>query len=118
MNNRTAGHTAGPWHVEGCEECPERGRIYIHARGWLDPNELIGEAVKTDRDVNDETVAEAEANARLMAAAPDLLAALRAASEIVNDRAAGGRSIVHFSVAIKAKKMIDDALCLAKHGAP
>lgn len=61
--------TKGPWHVEECEQCPERGRIYVHARGWLDPKELIAEACRTDRDVDNGDVAEAEANARLIAEA-------------------------------------------------
>lgn len=61
--------TKGPWHVEECQQCPERGRIYVHARGWLDPKELIAEACRTDRDVDNGDVAEAEANARLIAEA-------------------------------------------------
>jgi len=67
--------TSGPWHVEGLEvlhEQPARHR-------W--EHESIAEVAEhydEHRQHSAETVAQAIANAQLMAAAPDLYAALKA----------------------------------------
>lgn len=67
-----AQHTPGPWETIVDEQVPERGRIYIVARGRYEPQELIGEASKTDADVEDGDLTNTEANARLIAASPTL----------------------------------------------
>ncbi|MGH6629132.1 MAG: hypothetical protein ACREB3_05330 [Burkholderiales bacterium] len=73
----TAKHSPGPYRVDKDEQVPERGAIYIHARGRYDADEVIGEAYKTDADVEDGTLEQTEANARLFGASPRLLEALK-----------------------------------------
>jgi hypothetical protein len=73
MANETkqAAHTPGPWSVHDREHCGARidgpnGRGVAHAT-QRDPHPVLGQGI---------TQAEAEANARLIAAAPLLLEAL------------------------------------------
>lgn len=62
-------HTKGPWHVrEGMERAPQR--VFDSDGG------LVAEAHSL-RETVSERLTEAQANARLIAAAPDLLEALR-----------------------------------------
>lgn len=86
MSKRIA-HTPGPWVAKVDPLVPERGAIYIHAKGLYDPDETIGEAYKMDADVDRGGNAESEANARLMAAAPILEAALRKIETICTESA-------------------------------
>jgi hypothetical protein len=67
-----AGHTPGPWTAQASQW---RGTLCVMApTGWV-----CGELFNAD----DITFAEANANARLIAAAPDLLDALQMAKHIV-----------------------------------
>jgi hypothetical protein len=71
-------HTEGPWRVSGrCYELGE-GLAGVSGPGW---NELAGVVVEVNGYLNDEGIA----NARLIAAAPDLLEALQELCEIVED---------------------------------
>lgn len=122
MKNAEA--TPRPWHVEECEQCPERGQIYIHTKGWLDPNELIAETVKTDRDVDRGDVADAEANAELIVRAVNahdaLVATLELVRGIISDAALTGFNWRYGDWADRlfaSQRDTHAALLLAKHGA-
>ena len=68
-DSKTANHTPGPWVVEACGACIQVAQSPDHpaiAEMWLRGNR--------DQEL---------ANARLIAAAPDLLAALQELAEIV-----------------------------------
>lgn len=80
-----ATHTPGPWTLEICEKS---ARAHIHGKrgdGNVRASDGLGlictikcaTRETEDRAVFPEIDAEAEANARLMATAPDMLAALR-----------------------------------------
>jgi hypothetical protein len=68
------GHTPGPWRVEGPDDEPY-GQIGVFAA-----HHLVCELWQDDAPVRDYNEAQ-WANARLIAAAPELLAALRAVVE-------------------------------------
>lgn len=61
----TTKHTPGPWHVG----VGQAGVIVYNAKGWAIANAVVYHG-EHDRE-------ECKANARLIAAAPDMLAALR-----------------------------------------
>ena len=63
-------HTPGPWAALVDEQVPERGACYIHAAGQYG-DEVIAEAYRVDADEGG--IEQREANARLIAAAPELL---------------------------------------------
>lgn len=69
----TASHTPGPWEIRSCHET--RGSVNGVTRSVRLPNraEIIVSFLVDPTPAQDE---EARANARLVAAAPDLLAAL------------------------------------------
>ena len=82
-----AKHTPGPWTAEERDE-----RILI----WSDGSHDYLAALSLDADGADEEVADAyaderQANARLIAAAPDLLAACEAALRVCNLSGTGER---------------------------
>lgn len=63
-------HSPGPWHVDGRQiKCVDHGRYYRIATGY---NPMF-------------TAAANEANARLMATAPELLEGLQAVLQILRD---------------------------------
>ena len=65
-------HTAGPWL---CDRVSKKGhRQYISAAGWGELAEVVVRMQGSERNSP-----EGEANARLIAAAPELLAALESA---------------------------------------
>lgn len=68
MNTTKNGHTPGPWHVT-----PIGSERYVEANG----PELICDMQRNDCE-NPEQVARCDANARLISAAPELLAACKA----------------------------------------
>lgn len=61
-------HTKGPWEIKTVNNTRVQGARHIFAAGW--PGKLICEGAYGA------TLEESDANARLIAAAPDLLAAL------------------------------------------
>lgn len=69
-------HTPGPWNSEPCPDMREM--LIIDSERWV-----VG---RVRRILSDITIAEAEANARLMAAAPDLLDALESILAVTNLR--------------------------------
>jgi hypothetical protein len=83
MNKATQKHTPGPWHTETFKGTPGSG----HGRGLFDAVHSSALATiharascyhgATHEDTNDDI---ADANARLIESAPDLLAALEACS--------------------------------------
>jgi hypothetical protein len=76
-------HTPGPWNLW----CSERGEFYVSASGQ--------EFVICSRNPVDYRGAESVANAHLIAAAPDLLAALRDAAETIDSLDKQGGTLVH-----------------------
>lgn len=73
-------HTPGPWHIESWHyKQPERTVLTVQTHA-----DAVAQAC--DLWPPDECAREAEANARLIAAAPDLLAALDVACEFLEDR--------------------------------
>jgi hypothetical protein len=71
-------HTPGPWKADSCRQVPERGAIYVEGPGGWDTDPIASTYETDDRDTN-------EANARLIAAAPCLLAASRDAVQAISD---------------------------------
>jgi hypothetical protein len=69
-------HTPGPWTIS--RDTGSKGERYI----WMDGDYFGGHAIAT---VHDKVPESAEANARLLAAAPDLLAALQAILETLDN---------------------------------
>jgi hypothetical protein len=71
-----AKHTPGPWTAVEDELVPERGCIYVEAKDTFGSSDMetIAEAYK----LNSFDTEQQEANARLIAAAPTMLEALRA----------------------------------------
>jgi hypothetical protein len=86
------GHTPGPWELQGIEwGGDERGEAFIFG---ADLGGLVGAALPwpTERDSGD--FSRVRANGRLMAAAPDLLAALK---DVVSMILSGGPSVASMS---------------------
>lgn len=72
----TTKHTPGPWHVFGAQSvlvALDKDRI-VNCRGFHSPSPV--------------TIAESQANARLIAAAPAMLAALELAKAVMAERLA------------------------------
>jgi hypothetical protein len=83
----TTTHTPGPWEVK--QGADERDFIVADQTGntVCEPNaELFNEWPELDPNVHHISVAEAQANARLIAAAPDLLESLKEALSIIGNR--------------------------------
>jgi hypothetical protein len=75
METKTAQHTPGPWHLN--EKLSRHNTALIYG-----PDDyLIADAGRIQKRSENET----KANAALIAAAPDLLAALKLANEVMND---------------------------------
>jgi hypothetical protein len=71
-----AKHTPGPWRAVADEQVPERGAVYVEGpEGWAD------HAI-CDCEYSQEGVERDEANARLIAAAPDMLKVLHAIANV------------------------------------
>jgi hypothetical protein len=69
--------TPGPWKAEIDEQVPERGAVYVEGpQGWL--NQAVADCGFNDVETD-------EANARLIAAAPELLAALQMVMSLYGD---------------------------------
>jgi hypothetical protein len=76
-----SGHTPGPWKIGGQSGNPGEGEE-ISADGRL----IAWTAATYDEDEDEDVVTEEDrANAKLIAAAPDLLAALRYAVTVMQD---------------------------------
>lgn len=71
-------HTPGPWVISDAQIAPGGivGRYIAHKDGGMIAEALLNCRVTRDADM--------EANARLIAAAPDLLAALRIAADFMS----------------------------------
>jgi hypothetical protein len=90
----SSAHTAGPWKMSGSTTAVYRAVQNGNWAGHSDLNEPIAWLTDTGRNAK-----ETEANARLIAAAPELLAALRELVEV-------GRTVlspVHDSGAVKGR---------------
>ncbi len=76
----TTAHTPGPWHVaeghEHSEDCP--------LNVWSSDGRIVAAIVGQGLNLLDAPTAEGAANARLIAAAPRLLAALAVAEEFMS----------------------------------
>ncbi len=70
---RTTQHTPGPWKVQGPYEVEEQGVAILNGEVGIDEYMLAWATNATNR----ETLETTEADARLIASAPDLLAALQ-----------------------------------------
>ncbi len=89
MSNETK-FTPGPWHIDGQQtrgNCPLHENHGIYIRFLPDQGYAVCEVFRYDRDdagdgIND---AHARANAALIAAAPELYAALEAMLEVCGD---------------------------------
>lgn len=100
----TSTHTPGPWLVDR----QEPGELWIAGAGRTHPVCMVtGAGFVTERD---------EADARLIAAAPDMLAALALALPIIGDRAAGGRMLTPHQYAADAFQKINAAIARATGG--
>jgi len=77
MIQRVVQHTPGPWFYEISDNC--ESEFTIHS-----DYSQIGMIERWNGDDDQEVMAEAEANARLVAAAPDLLEALEQAVQALN----------------------------------
>jgi len=66
------GHTPGPWKVVD--------RLYV----WTDDDVGCEVAKVCDENLDDDMVVQADADARLIAAAPELLSQLKMASEFIS----------------------------------
>lgn len=84
----SAAFTPGPWLVERSDDGHDIRMASAIACGWDHESHHLIEyhhGVEADQDDGGEQFAEAEANARLIAAAPDLLEALIEAEDILDD---------------------------------
>lgn len=97
----TAKHTPGPWRAELTGSSPVK---------IIADNDIVGYAVYGPlQDVDTEHqggVPTAEANARLIAAAPDLLAALKAATHALETATADGKPLFNCVAASRARELI------------
>lgn len=76
MPQRVEGHTPGPWAANGCRTNRSRGHDVIMVGSVTHPGNWIAEAWEPLPVGNDDDrIAIQHANARLIASAPDLLAA-------------------------------------------
>lgn len=96
MNNQTQ-HTPGPWSFEVKEE----GEYQYAPRIVLSPR-LQWDGVAYKIDGQQDRRAEAIANARLIAAAPELLAALSAAYDALTDERADAAYKAEAAKALRA----------------
>lgn len=76
MNTKKAKHTPGPWAADDLED----GGVFVFEKGG---GNLTIADLNADRSFGFEQI---QANARLIAAAPELLAALETISESVNSK--------------------------------
>lgn len=82
-------HTPGPWEFEEISDAgDERGEGFIIG-GNL--GGLVGAALPWPTELDSGDFSRVEANARLIAAAPDLLEALKKAVEYLRPRVPGGK---------------------------
>ena len=95
MSKHARRHAAGPWVTFDCEETDH---IYINTSGGIPIADLVKPELGGDRTT--------EANARLIAAAPDLLAALQ---EIANNPSPNGRGFGHWAQLVIAAPAIAKA---------
>lgn len=90
--------TLGPWETNGTA---------IETVSVETLSVVIGRAYDEREDCGIESESEAEANARLMAAAPELYASLKMASDIISGKVMGSS---------ESLKMIDASLAKARGG--
>ena len=76
-------HTPGPWHVANAKSGKDFGIL------TFDKKHVLAEAFCDIREVSDSGLVEAENNARLIAAAPDLLEACKTFAEWLRREEAG-----------------------------
>lgn len=75
-------HTLGPWLSQGiCYEGEERGACFVVADN---AGGLVGAALPWPTEMDEGDFPRVEANARLMAAAPSMLEALKSAAGLAN----------------------------------
>lgn len=70
-------HTPGPWRYDDSVHGPNEGIIHIRAGDWTNPEICTMWASSLIMKTGENGLVENYANARLIAAAPDLLAALK-----------------------------------------
>ncbi len=92
-----SGHTPGPWALQMAEDC--RGRQLDEMVKWVVTANSHDLWVSTGPTWDAEHDAEALANARLIAAAPELLEALRGLLNRANDELADPEDVVEISAA-------------------
>jgi hypothetical protein len=108
-----AKHTPGPWRANERTICPRsRKWVQTDVRGG---GEVVAICSRTRHTVSDDDVAEVMANARLIAAAPDLLAACEAAMEFLPKGEYPGGS--GQTEAVRVRDLVRAAIAKAK-GAP
>ncbi len=99
-------HTPGPWHIEETDD------TYFIA----DANSEICGGVEKLRD--DEFIDRAEANARLIAAAPELLGALIVANRNMSHRKGDCFSDDYMGACVCGKGVVEAAIAKATGGTP
>lgn len=80
-------HTPGPWVALPCKQTPDRGAVFVEGPGGWDRDPVCSTYEHYEREVN-------EANAHLIAAAPDLLAVCRLMLRDVGDGGPGTHDYV------------------------
>lgn len=109
----TSTHTPGPWRTE----IGDRALYHIHERRLIlarregDPDGVITIA-KMSQGFTDNS----EADARLIAAAPDLLAALKTAAQAINPPDIGGIALVTWNDRLKAATVAINAAIAKAEG--
>ena len=101
MNNR---HTPGPWAVKGKAPGP-----VVYAEGRREHICVVQHDLDQPYQMAKETYAQAEADARVIAAAPDMLAACEEVAEIIHHRAGTGDPDLH-----RANEILRAAIAKAK----
>ena len=71
-------HTPGPWRYDDSVHGPNEGIIHIRAGDWMNPEICTMWASSLIMKEGENGLAENYANARLIAAAPEMLKALKA----------------------------------------